>query len=49
VAADAAAVGANVLVVDPAAQGPFAMRQILRQFLRGWPRSCPGVFSERLG
>ncbi|MGO8752611.1 MAG: hypothetical protein ACLQNE_42265 [Thermoguttaceae bacterium] len=47
--ADAAAVGANLLVVDPMAQGFFATRQMAIRFLREGPRECPEVFREKLG
>jgi hypothetical protein len=49
VAAAAAAVGANLLVVDPAAVGPFPLRQIAAEFCRAGTRPCPDVFQERLG
>ena len=49
VEADAAMVGANLLVVDPVAQGFFATRQMAIRFLRGGPRECPEVFREKLG
>jgi hypothetical protein len=49
VAAESAAIGANVLVVAPEAQGFFPMRQMVVQFLRGGSRECPKVFRERLG
>jgi hypothetical protein len=48
VAGDAASVGANLLVVDPAAAGFFAIKQAAIRFLRGGPRRCPEVFRERL-
>ena len=48
VAADAAAVGANLLVLDPVAGGFFPARQIASRFLRGGPRKCPEVFRGRL-
>ncbi len=46
--ADAEAVGANLLVIDPAAQGPFPTRQMALRFLHGGPRECPEVFRQRL-
>lgn len=49
VAAESAAIGANVLVADPEARGFFPMRQLVVQFLRGGPRECPKVFCDRLG
>ena len=48
VAADAAAVGANVLVVDTSAAGFFAVRQVIGRFLRGGVRECPEVFRKQL-
>lgn len=49
VAGEAVSVGANLLAIDPAAMGFFALKQIASQFLRGGPRRCPEVFAERLG
>jgi hypothetical protein len=48
VADDAAAVGANLLIVDPARNGLFRARQIIGQFYRQGPQNCPKVFQERL-
>ena len=48
VAADAAAVGANVLVVNPKKIGPFEIRQMLGEFCRGGVRPCPDVLKQRL-
>jgi hypothetical protein len=48
VAAAAAAVGANLLVLDPAAVRPFPLKQIALEFCRGGTRPCPEVFEERL-
>jgi len=48
VGAAIAAVGANLLVVDPAAVGPFRLKQIVSEFCRGGARPCPEVFKERL-
>ncbi len=48
VAADAAAVGANVLVVNPKRIGAFAIRQMLGEFCRGGFRPCPDVLRQRL-
>ncbi len=48
VAADAAAVGANVLIVDTSAAGFFAVRQLVGRFLRGGVRECPEVFRKQL-
>jgi hypothetical protein len=49
VAGEATSVGANLLAIDPAAMGFFALKQMASQFLRGGPRRCPEVFAERLG
>ncbi len=49
VAAEAEAVGANLLVLDPSAIGLFTSQQIVLRFLRGGPRHCPAVFRKRLG
>ncbi len=46
--ADAEAVGANLLVIDPAAQGSFLTRKMALRFLHGGPRECPEVFRQRL-
>ena len=48
VAADATAVGANVLVINPKKIGQFAIRQMLDVFCRGGVRPCPEVLKERL-
>jgi hypothetical protein len=48
VAAATAAVGANLLVLDPAAVRPFPLKQIVLEFCRGGTRPCPEVFKERL-
>jgi hypothetical protein len=48
VAANAAAVGANVLVIHPKKVSPFAIRQMLGEFCRGGLRPCPDVFKQRL-
>jgi hypothetical protein len=48
VAAAVAAVGANLLVVDPAAVSPFQLKQIVSEFCRGGTRPCPDVLQERL-
>ena len=48
VAGDAAAVGANLLVVDPARHGLFRAKQIIGQFYRQGPQDCPKVFQKRL-
>jgi hypothetical protein len=49
VAAEAASVGANLLVVDPATSGFWGLKQMASRFLRGGPRQCPEVFEKRLG
>ena len=49
VSAAAASVGANLLVVDPAAGSQFRLKQIVSEFCRGGTRECPQVFRERLG
>jgi hypothetical protein len=43
-----AAVGANLLVVDPGNTGPFQLKQLASQFCRGGPAVCPEVFADRL-
>ncbi|NUQ63479.1 MAG: hypothetical protein HUU20_13450 [Pirellulales bacterium] len=48
VAADAASVGANLLVVNPVHSGLFRARQIIGQFYRQGPQECPAAFRERL-
>ena len=48
VTADVEAVGANLLVIDPLAQGFFPTRQMALRFLRTGPRACPEVFRQRL-
>ena len=48
-AADAASVGANLLVVDPKISGVFQMKQMIVQFCRAGPRECPERLRERLG
>lgn len=47
-ARSAGAVGANMLVVNPAAGGFFQLKQIVAEFARGGVRPCPTVFNERL-
>jgi hypothetical protein len=44
-----AAVGANMLVVDPSLCRAYQARQVMIQFCRGGPRRCPDVFKDRLG
>jgi len=48
-AAAVAAVGANVLVVDPTVGTAYEKKQILRDFCRGGIRPCPEALKERLG
>jgi hypothetical protein len=49
VAADTAAVGANLLVVNPTGMGLFQLKQLVSRFY-GEPRhECPKVFLQRLG
>ena len=48
VAADAAAVGANLLVISPKTIGPYAIRQMLGEFCHGGIRPCPDIFKHRL-
>ncbi len=47
-AAAVAAVGANVLVVDPAVGTAYEKKQILRDFCLGGIRGCPEALKERL-
>jgi hypothetical protein len=49
VAAASAAVGANLLVVDPRAGTFFQLKQAITEFARGGLRPCPEVFRKRLG
>ena len=48
-AAAVSAVGANVLVVDPAAGTAYEKKQVLRDFCLGGIRECPEALKERLG
>jgi hypothetical protein len=48
-AAAAGAVGANVLVLDPAGGTAFQQKQILGEFCRGGIRPCPEALKKRLG
>jgi hypothetical protein len=48
VAAAAAAVGANLLVVDPRAGTFFQLKQMVAEFCRGGVRPCPAVFRKQL-
>jgi len=47
--AEAASVGANVLVVSSRTTGLFQMKQMISRFCRGGPRECPEALRERLG
>jgi hypothetical protein len=47
-AAAVSAVGANVLVVDPAAGTAYEKKQILREFCLGGIRACPEALKEKL-
>jgi len=49
VEADAAAVGANLMVVNPQAAGVPQLVRMVSHFCRGGPRECPQVLRERLG
>jgi hypothetical protein len=48
-AAATAAVGANLLVIDPDGGTMFQWKQMLGEFCRGGIRGCPAVFGHRLG
>ena len=48
VAAAIAAVGVNFLVVDPAGRSSFELQQIVSEFVRGGPRTCPTALAARL-
>ena len=47
--ADAASVGANLLVVDPESTELFQLKQMVSRFCREGPRQCPEVLRKRLG
>ncbi len=49
VANAAAAVGANLLVLDPGVVGFFQLKQIVTEFCRSGTRECPEVYQEQLG
>lgn len=49
VADAAASVGANLLVIDPAAVGPFPLKRIVTDFCNNGQHECPAVLQERLG
>jgi hypothetical protein len=46
---DLDSVGANLLVVDPQAAGPFRLKQMVTQFCRQGRTACPEPLRERLG
>jgi hypothetical protein len=48
VAAATAAVGANLLVVDPLAGSFFPLKQMVTEFCRGGGCPCPDAFRARL-
>ena len=48
-AAATANVGANLLVIDPAAGTLFQWKQMLIEFCRGGVRPCPAAMEKRLG
>jgi hypothetical protein len=48
-AAAAAAIGANLLVADPAALGPVRLKRIVLDYCRAGVRPCPKVFEKELG
>lgn len=47
-AGDAAAVGANLLVLDPRSTGPFPLNRMAVEFCRLGPLDCPAELRERL-
>ena len=47
--ADAASVGANLLVVDPSTTSFLQIKQIVGRFCREGPRECPESLRQRLG
>ena len=49
VARDAAAVGANLLVLNPVKQGMYRAKQLIGQFYRLGLKECPKVFESKLG
>ena len=48
IATATAAVGANLLVVNPKASGFFQLKQMVMEFCRGGVRPCPEVFCQQL-
>lgn len=49
VAAETAAVGANLLVLNPAALSTFQWKQLVSRFCRAPVHECPAAFRQRLG
>jgi hypothetical protein len=47
--ADAAAVGAHLMVVNPEAASVFQLARMVSRFCRGGPHECPEILRERLG
>jgi len=45
----ASAVGANLLVLNPAGLSLFTLRRLIAEFYRGGVRECPEVFTKQLG
>jgi hypothetical protein len=45
---DAAAVGANVVIVNPEKHSPYQLQQLIEKFYRGGVQRCPEVFFKRL-
>ncbi len=41
-------VGANVLVIDPAARGAFELQRLVSQFAAGAPYACPAEYAKEL-
>ncbi len=48
VARDAKAVGANLIVINPAGRGIFQTKQMIREFCSNGPRECPPALAQRL-
>jgi hypothetical protein len=47
--ASARAVGANILIVDPASKGQYQLKQIITQFCSTGPSPCPNPLQAKLG
>lgn len=45
---DAKAVGANLIVINPAGRGIFQTKQMIREFCSAGPRECPPALAQRL-